>query len=89
VLTVIIGLILSSAFSAILVYAQDLMPGRVGAVAGIFFGLAFGIGGIAAAGLGQLADTRGIDFVYHACAFLPALGMLTAFLPNLEQQHTR
>jgi FSR family fosmidomycin resistance protein-like MFS transporter len=86
VLTVVIGLVLASAFSAILVYAQDLMPGRVGAVSGIFFGLAFGIGGIAAAGLGEVADTRGIDFVYHVCAFLPALGILTAFLPNLEHR---
>ena len=84
VLSVIIGLILASAFSAILVYAQELLPGRVGAISGIFFGLAFGIGGIAAAGLGQLADARGIDFVYHVCAFLPALGILTAFLPNIE-----
>jgi MFS transporter, FSR family, fosmidomycin resistance protein len=58
----------------------------VGAVSGIFFGLAFGIGGIAAAGLGQLADSRGIDFVYHACAFLPALGMLTTFLPEVEHR---
>jgi len=86
VLTVLIGLVLASAFSAILVYAQDLMPGRVGAVSGIFFGLAFGIGGIAAAGLGQLADSRGINFVYHACAFLPALGMLTTFLPEVEHR---
>ena len=85
VLTVFIGLILSSAFSAILVYAQDLMPGRVGAVSGIFFGLAFGIGGMAAAGLGELADARGIEFVYRVCAFLPALGMFTALLPNLEE----
>jgi FSR family fosmidomycin resistance protein-like MFS transporter len=84
VLSVIIGLILASAFSAILVYAQDLLPGRVGAISGIFFGLAFGIGGIAAAGLGKLADAHGIDFVYHLCAFLPALGILTAFLPNIE-----
>jgi FSR family fosmidomycin resistance protein-like MFS transporter len=84
VLSVIIGLILASAFSAILVYAQELLPGRVGAISGIFFGLAFGIGGIAAASLGQLADARGIDFVYHACAFLPTLGILTAFLPNIE-----
>jgi FSR family fosmidomycin resistance protein-like MFS transporter len=84
VLSVIIGLILSSAFSAILVYAQELIPGRVGAISGIFFGLAFGIGGIAAAGLGELADIRGIDFVYHVCAFLPAFGMLTALLPDID-----
>jgi FSR family fosmidomycin resistance protein-like MFS transporter len=90
VLSVVIGLILASAFSAILVYAQELLPGRVGAISGIFFGLAFGIGGIAAAGLGQLADARGIDFVYHVCAYLPALGILTAFLPNIEppRRHT-
>ena len=90
VLSVVIGLILASAFSAILVYAQELVPGRVGAISGIFFGLAFGIGGIAAAGLGRLADARGIDFVYHICAFLPALGILTAFLPNIEppRRHT-
>ena len=84
VLSVVIGLILASAFSAILVYAQELVPGRVGAISGIFFGLAFGIGGIAAAGLGRIADARGIDFVYHVCAFLPAFGILTAFLPNIE-----
>ena len=84
VLSVIIGLILASAFSAILVYAQELVPGRVGAISGIFFGLAFGIGGIAAALLGQIADTKGIEFVYHVCAFLPALGILTALLPNIE-----
>src|SRR5438270_2983282 len=84
VLSVVIGLILASAFSAILVYAQELVPGKVGTISGIFFGLAFGIGGIAAAALGQLADARGIDFVYHVCAFLPALGILTALLPNIE-----
>jgi FSR family fosmidomycin resistance protein-like MFS transporter len=89
VLSVIIGLILASAFSAILVYAQELVPGRVGAISGIFFGLAFGIGGIAAAALGQLADARGIDFVYHVCAFLPALGILTALLPNIEPPRHR
>ena len=86
VLSVVIGLVLASAFSAILVYAQDLMPGRVGTVSGIFFWLAFGIGGIAAAGLGELADARGIEFVYGVCAFLPALGILTAFLPDLERR---
>jgi FSR family fosmidomycin resistance protein-like MFS transporter len=87
VLTVIIGLILASAFSAILVYAQELIPNRVGTVSGIFFGLAFGIGGIAAAMLGHVADAFGIDFVYHICAFLPALGILAAFLPNIEPRH--
>jgi FSR family fosmidomycin resistance protein-like MFS transporter len=81
VLAVLIGLILSSAFSAILVYAQELLPGRVGLVAGLFFGLAFGIGGIAAAGLGRLADLTSLETVYRLCAFLPALGLLTALLP--------
>jgi FSR family fosmidomycin resistance protein-like MFS transporter len=84
VLTVIIGLILASAFSAILVYAQELMPGKVGMVSGLFFGLAFGMAGIGAALLGKLADLTSIQFVYHVCAFLPALGLLTAFLPDIE-----
>jgi FSR family fosmidomycin resistance protein-like MFS transporter len=81
VLTLIIGLILSSAFSAILVYAQELVPGRVGLVAGLIFGLAFGIGGLAAAGLGWMADVTSLETVYRVCALLPALGLLTAFLP--------
>ena len=84
VLTVIIGLVLASAFSAILVYAQELVPGRVGAISGLFFGLAFGVAGIGAALLGRLADATSITFVYQLCAFLPAIGLLTAFLPNLE-----
>jgi len=84
VLSVIIGLILASAFSAILVYAQDLLPGRVGAVSGLFFGFAFGMGGIGAALLGKLVDLTSLNFVYHLCSFLPAIGVLTAFLPNLE-----
>ena len=84
VLSVVIGLVLASAFSAILVYAQELLPGRVGMVSGLFYGVAFGMGGIGAALLGQLADHTGIDFVYRLCAFLPAIGLLTAFLPNLE-----
>jgi FSR family fosmidomycin resistance protein-like MFS transporter len=84
VLTVIIGLILASAFSAILVYAQELMPGKVGMIAGLFFGLAFGIAGIGAAVLGKLADHQGINFVFHFCAFLPLLGLLTMFLPDVE-----
>ena len=84
VLLVPIGLILSSAFSSILVYAQELLPGRVGTVAGLFFGLAFGMGGIGAAMLGELADITSISFVYRLCAFLPAIGLLTAFLPRLE-----
>jgi FSR family fosmidomycin resistance protein-like MFS transporter len=84
ILTVIIGLVLASAFSAILVYAQELIPGRVGAISGLFFGLAFGVAGIGAALLGRLADATSITFVYQLCAFLPAIGLLTAFLPNLE-----
>jgi MFS transporter, FSR family, fosmidomycin resistance protein len=83
ILSVIIGLILASAFSAILVYAQDLLPGRIGAVSGLFFGFAFGMGGIGAAVLGKLADWTSINFVYHVCAYLPAIGILTAFLPDL------
>ena len=82
VLSVIIGLILASAFPAILVYAQALIPGRVGMVAGLFFGLAFGIAGIGAAVLGWLADVTSIEFVYHICAFLPAIGLLAGFLPE-------
>jgi FSR family fosmidomycin resistance protein-like MFS transporter len=84
ILTVIIGLILASAFSAILVYAQELVPGRVGMISGLFFGLAFGVAGIGAALLGRMADAFGIEFVYRVCAFLPAIGFLTAFLPNIE-----
>jgi FSR family fosmidomycin resistance protein-like MFS transporter len=84
VLSVIIGLILASAFSAILVYAQELLPGRIGAVSGLFFGFAFGMGGIGAALLGKLVDLTSLNFVYHVCSFLPAIGILTAFLPNLE-----
>ncbi len=83
VLSVVIGLILSSAFSAILVFAQELIPGKVGAVSGLFFGLAFGMAGIGAAVLGKLADRYGIEFVYHLCSYLPLLGAWTAFLPDL------
>ncbi len=85
ILTIVIGLVLSSAFSAILVYAQDLVPDQVGMISGLFFGFAFGMGGIGAALLGLLADKTSIDFVYHVCAFLPAAGLLTGFLPNLER----
>ncbi len=84
VLTIIIGLILASAFSAIVVFAQELVPGRVGAVSGVFFGFAFGAGGLGAAMLGQLADVTSIDTVFTICSFLPAIGLLTWFLPNLE-----
>jgi FSR family fosmidomycin resistance protein-like MFS transporter len=84
VLTVFIGVILASAFSAILVYAQELMPGKVGMVAGLFFGLAFGIGGIASAALGRLADRTSIGFVFNVCGYLPLIGLLTWFLPDLR-----
>lgn len=84
-LTVPIGLILASAFAAILVYAQELMPGRVGTISGLFFGFAFGVAGVGAAVLGQFADAYGITTVYRVCAFLPAIGLLTAFLPNIER----
>jgi FSR family fosmidomycin resistance protein-like MFS transporter len=86
VLTVFIGLILSSAFSAILVYAQELVPGKVGLISGLFFGLAFGMGGLGSAALGKLADATNIQYVYKVCAFLPLIGLLTGFLPNLEKQ---
>ncbi len=88
-LSAVIGLALASAFPAIVVYGQELMPGRVGTVAGLFFGLAFGVGGLGAAGLGVLADRMGIDFVYRICAFLPLLGLLTVFLPNVESAASR
>jgi FSR family fosmidomycin resistance protein-like MFS transporter len=84
-LTAIIGVILASAFSAILVYAQELVPGKVGTIAGIFFGFAFGVAGIGSALLGKLADHTGIEHVFRLCSFLPLIGLLTAFLPNLEQ----
>ena len=82
VLTVLIGIILASAFPAIVVYAQELVPGRTGMIAGLFFGFAFGMGGIAAAVLGVIADARGIEFVYLICSVLPVLGLLTIFLPK-------
>lgn len=85
ILSVIIGLILASAFSAIVVFAQELVPGRVGMIAGIFFGLSFGMGGVAAAALGILADSHGIRYVYVICSFLPALGVLTILLPRQSE----
>ena len=85
VLTVIIGLILASASSSILVYAQELLPGRVGMVAGIFFGLAFGLGGLGAAVLGEVVDHTSLRFVYQICSILPALGLFAAFLPELKE----
>jgi FSR family fosmidomycin resistance protein-like MFS transporter len=84
VLAVVIGFILASAFSAIIVYAQELVPGRVGLVSGLFFGFAFGAGGLGAALLGELADHTSIAFVYKICSVLPAIGLLTVFLPNIE-----
>ncbi|KMN35739.1 Fosmidomycin resistance protein [Chromobacterium sp. LK1] len=84
VLSLGIGFVLASAFPAIIIYAQELMPGRVGMVSGMFYGFAFGIGGIGAAVLGQLADSHGIEFVYQLCAFLPLLGLVAALLPDLR-----
>lgn len=89
ILTVPIGLILASAFSAIMVYAQELLPGRVGLVAGLFFGFAFGVAGLGAAALGKMADLTSIAFVYRVCSFLPLIGLLTALLPNLETASAR
>ena len=86
ILSVIIGLILASAFSAIVVYAQELLPGRIGLVAGMMFGFSFGLGGLGAAALGQIADVTGIDTVYKVCSFLPLIGLMTALLPNIEQK---
>ena len=83
VLLVMIGLLMASAFPAIMVYAQELVPGRVGMIAGIFFGFAFGLGGVGAAGMGWIADATSIGFVYKIASFLPAIGLLTALLPNL------
>lgn len=86
ILTIPIGVILASAFSAILVYAQNLLPGKVGMIAGLFFGLAFGMAGIGSAVLGKLADLTSITYLFHVCSFLPLIGLLTAFLPNLDQR---
>ena len=86
ILSFIIGLVLSSAFSAILVYAQELVPGRVGMISGLFFGLAFGMGGLGAALLGKLADMTSVNLVYHVCSFLPALGLLTGLLPKIDEK---
>ena len=83
-LTIVIGLLMASAFPAILVYAHELMPGRVGLVSGMFFGFAFGLGGLGAAVMGRVADIHGIAFVYHLCSYLPAIGLVVWLLPNLE-----
>ena len=85
VLSIPIGFILASAFSAMLVYAQELMPGRVGMISGLFFGVAFGIAAAGAALLGMVADATSIGFVFHICSFLPAIGLLAMFLPNRKQ----
>ena len=85
-LSIIIGLVIASAFSAILVYAQELLPGKVGMVSGLFFGFAFGMGGLGSAVLGALADKTSVEYVYQLCAFLPLIGIITAFLPNLKQK---
>jgi FSR family fosmidomycin resistance protein-like MFS transporter len=84
-LSVVIGLILASAFPAIVVFAQELMPGKVGMISGLFFGFSFGMGGLGAAALGWLADRTGIEAVYAVCAVLPAIGLIAAFLPNLKK----
>jgi MFS transporter, FSR family, fosmidomycin resistance protein len=86
ILSVIIGLVMASAFPSIVVYAQELLPGRVGMISGMFFGLSFGMGGIGAAVLGALADATSITYVYKVCAFLPAIGLLTVFLPNVKSK---
>ncbi|MBR9970280.1 MFS transporter [Magnetospirillum sp. J10] len=88
-LSVVIGLVLASAFSAIIVFAQELVPGRVGMIAGLFFGFAFGIAGIGAAVLGQVADVKGIDYVYQLCSFLPMFGLLAVFLPRIEGERAK
>ncbi len=88
-LAITIGLIMSSAFAALVVYAQEIVPGRVGLVSGIMFGLMFGVSGIGAAGLGHLADARGIVWVYKFCAYLPLLGLVTAFLPSSNEHQRR
>ena len=84
VLSVFIGVILASAFSAILVYAQELLPGKIGMISGLFFGFAFGMGGLGSAVLGAYADRTSIEHVYNVCAYLPLIGILTAFLPNIK-----
>lgn len=89
ILSIVIGLILASAFPAIVVYAQELVPGRVGMISGLFFGFAFGMAGLGAAVLGELADLTSMKFVYFVCSFLPAVGLLAAFLPNLEGSRMR
>jgi FSR family fosmidomycin resistance protein-like MFS transporter len=86
IFTIIIAMIMASAFPAILVYAMELLPGKIGMIAGMFYGLSFGLGGLSAAVLGELADITSITTVYHICAFLPLLGLLTWFLPDVRRQ---
>jgi FSR family fosmidomycin resistance protein-like MFS transporter len=86
VLSVVIGTIISSAFPAILVYAQELLPKKLGMVSGLFYGFAFGMGGLGSALLGNLADHTSIDYVYHICAYLPLIGVIALFLPNLKKK---
>lgn len=86
VLVVVIGVVLASAFSAIVVYAQELVPGKVGMIAGLFFGFAFGMGGLGAAALGKLADATSIGYVYQVCAYLPLLGIVAVLLPDVERK---
>jgi FSR family fosmidomycin resistance protein-like MFS transporter len=86
ILSIVVGMVLASAFSAILVFAQELVPGKVGLVAGLFFGFAFGVSGIASAALGKLADHTGIEYVFHLCGYLPLLGVLTVFLPEMRKK---
>ena len=85
-MSIMTGLVLSSAFSAMVVYAQELVPGKVGMISGLFFGFSFGMGGLGAAALGWLADQTSIETVYHVCAFFPLIGLLSAFLPNIEKR---
>jgi FSR family fosmidomycin resistance protein-like MFS transporter len=82
------GAILASAFSSILVYAQELLPGKIGMISGLFYGFGFGMGALGSATLGILIDDHGIDYVYGLCSFLPLLGLLTIFLPNLHKRRT-
>jgi len=89
VLSIVIGLLMASAFPAILVYAHELLPGRVGLVSGMFFGFAFGLGGLGAAAMGRIADVQGIAFVYQLCSYLPAIGLVVWLLPNLEQKQAQ
>ena len=88
-LAVVIGLVISSAFSAILVYATDLMPGKVGMIAGVFFGLMFGLGGLGSAFFGWLADRTSIEFIFQISTLLPLLGVITGFLPDVESRKVR